>query len=80
MGRYVSSGKKDATGDQQLHKICCDASKLALEHIKGMSGQVPMPASHPCAKVFAPEQIVPLPFSHQLKSLLALPWTKPIWV
>ena len=40
MGRFASSGKKDASGDQQLHKICCDANKLALEHIKGMSGQV----------------------------------------
>ena len=46
MGRFVSSGiKKDASGDQQLHKICCDANKLALEHIKGMSGQVLAPAS-----------------------------------
>ena len=44
MGRFVSSGsKKEAAGDQQLHKICCDANKLALEHIKGMSGQVQCP-------------------------------------
>jgi hypothetical protein len=40
MGRFVSSGSKKDAGDQQLHKICCDANKLALEHIKGMSGQV----------------------------------------
>jgi len=46
LGRFVSSGsKKDASGDQQLHKICCDANKLALEHIKGMSGQVLTSAS-----------------------------------
>ena len=48
MGRFISSGKKDASGDQQLHKICCDASKLALEHIKGMSGQVLTPAPFTC--------------------------------
>lgn len=41
MGRFVSAGGKKDAGDQQLHKICCDANKLALEHIKGMSGQVP---------------------------------------
>ena len=50
MGRFVSSGsKKDASGDQQLHKICCDANKLALEHIKGMSGQVLTSASLACS-------------------------------
>ena len=49
MGRFGSSGKKDASGDQQLHKICCDANKLALEHIKGMSGQVLTSDSFACS-------------------------------
>ena len=40
IGRFVSSGAKKDGGEQQLHKICCDANKLALEHIKGVSGQV----------------------------------------
>ena len=40
MGRFAGSGAKKDGGEQQLHKICCDASKLALEHIKGVSGQV----------------------------------------
>lgn len=66
MGRFVSSGKKDASGDQQLHKICCDANKLALEHIKGMSGQVltPRPFTRLCA---APSRAIP---AHALLLLL----------
>ncbi|KAK9905485.1 hypothetical protein WJX75_000724 [Coccomyxa subellipsoidea] len=43
MGRFTGGGagdKKQAGADQQLHKICCDANKLALEHIKGVSAQV----------------------------------------
>lgn len=43
MGRYTGAGagdKKQSGADQQLHKICCDANKLALEHIKGVSSQV----------------------------------------
>lgn len=43
MGRYTGAGagdKKPSGADQQLHKICCDANKLALEHIKGVSSQV----------------------------------------
>ncbi|CAK0783191.1 proteasome regulatory particle subunit RPN11 [Coccomyxa viridis] len=40
IGRFVSSGAKKDGGEQQLHKICCDANKLALEHIKGVSGQI----------------------------------------
>jgi hypothetical protein len=42
MGRFTGGGagdKKQAGADQQLHKICCDANKLALEHIKGVSAQ-----------------------------------------
>ncbi len=34
-----TSDKKQTAADQQLHKICCDANKLALEHIKGVSAQ-----------------------------------------
>ena len=42
VGRFTAGppGDKKAGGaEQQLAKICCDANKVALEQIKGISGQ-----------------------------------------
>ena len=42
VGRYTAGppGDKKAGGaEQQLAKICCDANKVALEQVKGISGQ-----------------------------------------
>ncbi|KAK9819739.1 hypothetical protein WJX72_001788 [[Myrmecia] bisecta] len=41
IGRFVAPGDKKGNGnDQQLLKICRDASKLSVEQIKGVSSQV----------------------------------------
>lgn len=44
MSRFTGGAqdKKGSGPEEQLHKICCDANKLALEHIKGISGQASM--------------------------------------
>ena len=47
VGRYTAGppGDKKAGGaEQQLAKICCDANKVALEQVKGISGQVRLQA------------------------------------
>ena len=48
VGRYAGGpgggggggAKSGNTAEQQLNKICCDARKVALEQVKGISGQV----------------------------------------
>jgi hypothetical protein len=51
MARFAGGGgpggpdKKTTGPEEQLQKICCDANKLALEHIKGISGQARRPAA-----------------------------------